>query len=51
MPFHDVLPYCTDVEDGTENIFEDFGSNIGQDSSSGKIITFFMIKDGVHSSG
>lgn len=35
MSFPDVLPYCTDLEDGTDDKFEDFGTNIGLGSSSG----------------
>ncbi|KAG2634225.1 hypothetical protein PVAP13_2NG155506 [Panicum virgatum] len=36
LPDLNAMP---DVEDGTENIFEDFGSNIGQGSSSGTNIS------------
>lgn len=35
MSFPDVLPYCTDLEDGSDDKFEDFGTNIGLGSSSG----------------
>ena len=42
MSFPVVLPYCTDLDDGTDDIFEDLGSNIGLGSSSGKIITVII---------
>ena len=42
MSFPVVLPYCTDLDDGTDDIFEDLGTNIGLGSSSGKIITVII---------
>ena len=42
MSFPVVLLYCTDLDDGTDDIFEDLGTNIGLGSSSGKIITVII---------
>ena len=42
MSFPVVLPYCTDLDDGTDDIFEDLGTNISLGSSSGKIITVII---------